>query len=69
MKRGGGCVICMADDVFPITATDKAVGCGIYKELQIYNQFSAFAIRYSPINSAFSHDYSPEKSEKCLIFR
>jgi predicted AAA+ superfamily ATPase len=26
MKRGEGCVICMADDVFPITATDKAVG-------------------------------------------
>jgi len=26
MKRGEGCVICMADDVFPITPTDKAVG-------------------------------------------
>jgi hypothetical protein len=26
MKRGEGCVVCMADDVFPITATDKAVG-------------------------------------------
>ena len=26
MRRGEGCVICMADDVFPITATDKAVG-------------------------------------------
>ena len=26
MKRGEGCVICMANDVFPITATDKAVG-------------------------------------------
>jgi len=25
-KRGEGCVICMADDLFPITATDKAVG-------------------------------------------
>ena len=26
MKRGDGCVVCMADDVFPITAADKAVG-------------------------------------------
>ena len=26
MKRGEGCVVCMADDVFPITATDNAVG-------------------------------------------
>lgn len=26
MKRGEGCVVCMADDVFPITATDKAIG-------------------------------------------
>ncbi|MDR1205770.1 MAG: DUF4143 domain-containing protein [Peptococcaceae bacterium] len=26
MKRGEGCVICMAEDVFPITATDRAVG-------------------------------------------
>jgi len=26
MKRGEGCVVCMANDVFPITATDKAVG-------------------------------------------
>jgi len=26
MKRGEGCVVCMADDVFPITPTDKAVG-------------------------------------------
>ena len=26
MKRGEGCVVCMADDVFPITSTDKAVG-------------------------------------------
>jgi len=26
MKRGEGCVVCMADDVFPITATDRAVG-------------------------------------------
>jgi len=26
MERGEGCVVCMADDVFPITATDKAVG-------------------------------------------
>ena len=26
MKRGEGCVICMADDVFPITAVDRAVG-------------------------------------------
>jgi len=26
MKRGEGCVVCMVDDVFPITATDKAVG-------------------------------------------
>jgi len=26
MKRGEGCVVCMADDVFPITKTDKAVG-------------------------------------------
>ena len=25
-KRGEGCVVCMADDVFPITKTDKAVG-------------------------------------------
>ena len=24
--RGEGCVVCMADDVFPITATDRAVG-------------------------------------------
>jgi len=26
MKRGEGCVVCMADDVFPITAIDKAIG-------------------------------------------
>ena len=26
MIRGEGCVVCMAEDVFPITATDKAVG-------------------------------------------
>ena len=26
MKRGEGCVLCMADDVFPITKKDKAVG-------------------------------------------
>jgi hypothetical protein len=26
MKRGEGCVICMADDVLPITPTDKAIG-------------------------------------------
>jgi predicted AAA+ superfamily ATPase len=26
MKRGEGCVICMAEDVLPITATDRAVG-------------------------------------------
>lgn len=26
LQRGEGCVICMADDVFPITSTDKAVG-------------------------------------------
>ena len=26
MKRGEGCVVCMADDIFPITPTDKAVG-------------------------------------------
>ena len=26
VKRGEGCVVCMADDVFPITSTDKAVG-------------------------------------------
>jgi predicted AAA+ superfamily ATPase len=26
MKRGEGCVVCMAADVFPITAVDKAVG-------------------------------------------
>ena len=26
IKRGGGCVVCMADDVLPITPTDKAVG-------------------------------------------
>ena len=26
MIRGEGCVVCMADDVLPITATDKAVG-------------------------------------------
>ncbi|MCL1918527.1 MAG: ATP-binding protein [Peptococcaceae bacterium] len=26
MKRGEGCVVCMAEDVFPITATDRAVG-------------------------------------------
>ena len=26
MKRGEGCVVCMADDVFPITPTDRAVG-------------------------------------------
>jgi len=26
MKRGEGCVVCMADDVFPITAIDNAVG-------------------------------------------
>ena len=25
-KRGEGCVVCMADDVYPITATDMAVG-------------------------------------------
>jgi len=26
MKRGEGCVVCMADDVIPITPTDRAVG-------------------------------------------
>jgi predicted AAA+ superfamily ATPase len=26
LKRGEGCVVCMAKDVFPITAMDKAVG-------------------------------------------
>jgi len=26
MKRGEGCVVCMANDVLPITATDRAVG-------------------------------------------
>ena len=26
IKRGEGCVVCLADDVFPITPTDKAVG-------------------------------------------
>ncbi|MCL1912888.1 MAG: ATP-binding protein [Eubacteriaceae bacterium] len=26
MKRGEGCVVCMAEDIFPITSTDKAVG-------------------------------------------
>jgi len=26
MRRGEGCVVCMADDVFPITPTDRAVG-------------------------------------------
>ncbi len=26
MKRGEGCVICMANDILPITATDKAIG-------------------------------------------
>ena len=26
LERGEGCVICIADDVFPITATDKAIG-------------------------------------------
>ena len=26
MKRGEGCVVCMAGDVFPITAADRAVG-------------------------------------------
>jgi len=26
IERGEGCVVCMADDVFPITATDKAIG-------------------------------------------
>lgn len=26
MQRGEGCVVCMSDDVFPITATDKAIG-------------------------------------------
>ena len=26
IRRGEGCVICMADDIFPITAMDKAVG-------------------------------------------
>ncbi|MCL2199406.1 MAG: hypothetical protein FWB80_10820 [Defluviitaleaceae bacterium] len=25
-KRGEGCVICMADDVLPISAIDRAVG-------------------------------------------
>jgi len=25
-RRGDGCVVCMADDVFPITSSDKAVG-------------------------------------------
>jgi predicted AAA+ superfamily ATPase len=26
MQRGEGCVVCMAEDVFPITSTDKAIG-------------------------------------------
>ena len=26
MKRGEGCVVCMANDAFPIAATDRAVG-------------------------------------------
>jgi predicted AAA+ superfamily ATPase len=26
MRRGEGCVVCMADDVFPITATDRTIG-------------------------------------------
>ena len=26
MKRGEGCVVCIASDVFPIAATDKAIG-------------------------------------------
>lgn len=26
LKRGEGCVICMADDVFPVTKTDRAIG-------------------------------------------
>jgi predicted AAA+ superfamily ATPase len=26
IKRGEGCVVCMAEDVFPITAVDKAIG-------------------------------------------
>ncbi|MDR2600206.1 MAG: ATP-binding protein [Oscillospiraceae bacterium] len=26
MKRGNGCVVCMANDVLPITKTDKAIG-------------------------------------------
>ena len=26
MERGEGCVVCMADDVLPITARDRAVG-------------------------------------------
>jgi len=26
MKREEGCVVCMADDVLPITATYKAIG-------------------------------------------
>jgi len=26
IERGEGCIVCMADDVLPITATDKAVG-------------------------------------------
>jgi predicted AAA+ superfamily ATPase len=26
MNRGEGCVICMADDIFPISGADKAVG-------------------------------------------
>ena len=26
VSRGEGCVVCMADDIFPLTATDKAVG-------------------------------------------
>jgi predicted AAA+ superfamily ATPase len=26
LERGEGCVVCMADDIFPLTATDKAVG-------------------------------------------
>jgi len=26
IQRGEGCVVCMADDIMPITATDKAVG-------------------------------------------
>ncbi|MDR1320120.1 MAG: DUF4143 domain-containing protein, partial [Gracilibacteraceae bacterium] len=26
MERGEGCVVCMAEDIFPLTATDRAVG-------------------------------------------